>query len=542
QPYTPVSLTGFTADIVANGSGAATSSTTHPVDDGNGFSFVALNYVNPSNQSPTTGLPNNGTISSVVTSSPGLTFQLAPFTGNNALRIAGAGTGTLNFASPRSADQVYLLATTGSGTSTVTITVTFADNTTQTFNQTVADWFYATGFAIQGISRVGRTTNVIENSTTDPRLYQYLLTIAPANTLKPIQSITFNKTNTGTSVLNVMAVSIRPTAPALPNDIGISAISGISSGCGLSGQETITVTINNPGTSPQSNFPVSYKVNNLARVTENFTGTVAPNSTSNFTFAAKADLSATGTHTIIAKTHLTGDGNAANDSAMVAPTNSLLPALPVTLDFESATTGLGVFLTTVNANSAVIEGAGASNGSSSAKGLIMDGKNHSGWVIPVGVTNPWNNNPTNHAVARICIDPRGGNPTDPLWLSFDLKQLFKNVAANTNFRVVVNGTPIGGNVTNPANTYQPPFSGTPIAWQRINLDLSALKNQPSIEIAFESSVKEEFANGTGTANLIDNIRVLRSSPLSTASALSTSQVQVYPNPSAGIFTVTAPAG
>ena len=49
--HTPVPVTGFTADVIADGTGTVTGSTTADTDGGN-FSLVAQNYVNPSNQTP----------------------------------------------------------------------------------------------------------------------------------------------------------------------------------------------------------------------------------------------------------------------------------------------------------------------------------------------------------------------------------------------------------------------------------------------------------------------------------------------------------
>src|SRR5688500_16208195 len=91
QTYTPVALTGFTADVIANGSGPAAASTTNDVD-ASGYAFVAQDFVNPAGQSAAgVTLPNSGTITSAVTSPPGLTFQLEPYTANNSLRRTAIG-------------------------------------------------------------------------------------------------------------------------------------------------------------------------------------------------------------------------------------------------------------------------------------------------------------------------------------------------------------------------------------------------------------------------------------------------------------------
>ena len=92
--FVPVAVTGFTADIVANGAGTVMSSTTSDMDGGNvgtRYAFMAPSYVSPTGAVPTVSLPASGLINSVATS--GLSFQLAPYTANNSLRIAGTGTG-----------------------------------------------------------------------------------------------------------------------------------------------------------------------------------------------------------------------------------------------------------------------------------------------------------------------------------------------------------------------------------------------------------------------------------------------------------------
>ncbi|MFC5271257.1 T9SS type A sorting domain-containing protein [Adhaeribacter terreus] len=354
QTYAPVSLTGFTADVVANGSGTVASSTSIDMD-GASFNFVAQNFINPSGQSPSSALPNSGIITSAVTSTPGLTYQLAPYTGNNSLRISTPGTGTLTFATPQSADQVFLLLTSGSGISTLTATVNFTDATSQAFSGlSISDWFSGSGYAIQGISRVSRATDQIENSTINPRLYQTLLTLSAANAGKTIQSITFNKTST-TGVLNVMGVSIRTVASTLATDAGIIGITAPNSGCVLTNQETITVTVKNHGTTAQSNIPVSYKINNGTPVNEVIPGPIAPNSTSNYSFTTKANLSTLGTYSLEVRTNLTGDLAPTNDAMNRSIVLSAAPAVATITASGSTTicTGGSVTLTAASSTSGV---------------------------------------------------------------------------------------------------------------------------------------------------------------------------------------------
>ncbi|MFP7656015.1 T9SS type A sorting domain-containing protein [Chryseobacterium proteolyticum] len=199
---------GYTADVIANGIGSSMTSTTMDVD-GVSFAFVARDFQLTSSSTPINyGIPVNGIINSVVGSTPGLSYQLGDLSGNNSLRLATIGqSGTLVFGTPKAAFKLYMLSTSGSGTSTVSATVTFTDNTTQVFSGlALSDWYGGSNYAIQGIGRINRTNNVLESSTTNPRLYQSVLTIDAANVTKPIQSITIAK-SAGSGISNIFAFS-----------------------------------------------------------------------------------------------------------------------------------------------------------------------------------------------------------------------------------------------------------------------------------------------------------------------------------------------
>ncbi|UOQ96788.1 T9SS type A sorting domain-containing protein [Hymenobacter sp. 5317J-9] len=226
----PVAVTGYTADVVADGTGAASARTTADFD-GVSFALMALGYTNPAGASATVGLPASGLINSAAT--PGLSFQLASYTANNSLRIATASTGTLALATPRTAGDLYVLASSGSGVSTVGVTVTFSDGTTQIFSSiSVGDWFGGSGAAIAGIGRVSTADNTITNNVTDPRLYEYKFTLAPANLSKLVQSVTFNKTSTA-GVLNVMGVSVNPVCNSAPT--AGTAVATATNTCAVAG-------------------------------------------------------------------------------------------------------------------------------------------------------------------------------------------------------------------------------------------------------------------------------------------------------------------
>lgn len=206
---------GFNADVVANGVGPSASSTTADVDGVN-YNFVARDFQLTSTSAALTyGLPANGLITSLVAAPAGLTYQLASYSSPNSLRLQNANdAGTLVFTSPLAAVNLYMLATSGSGASTVSVTVNFSDNTSQTFtNLALADWYGGTNFAITGLGRINRTNNVLETgSGTNPRLYQIPMALATGNQSKLIQSVTVTKTGTG-GIPNIMAFSANAFTP-----------------------------------------------------------------------------------------------------------------------------------------------------------------------------------------------------------------------------------------------------------------------------------------------------------------------------------------
>jgi hypothetical protein len=219
QEYAPLQVaTGFNADVIANGVGGAMTSTTMAVDNAN-FAFISTDFQATSASTPvSSALPSSG----VITSSgvAGMQFQMAPYSGNNSLRIATQNTsGTLTFTNQVAANKLFLLATTGSGQSSITGTINFSDNTTQAIaSSVIPDWFNSTTLpiAISGIGRVGRADNAVETPSGNPRIYQLQITVLAANQSKTITGITITKASSAEGIVNLFAVSaeITPTCPS----------------------------------------------------------------------------------------------------------------------------------------------------------------------------------------------------------------------------------------------------------------------------------------------------------------------------------------
>lgn len=229
--YSPLAITGgYTQDVIANGTSTALASTTSTVDVG-GFVFLTNDYISPIAGALATALPASGTFTSAVAATPGLTFNMGPYSGNNSLRLSAATpTGTLTFADNNvGTSRLYLLGSGGDGLANITGTITFSDNTTQAITSTVIpDWFNSTTqpIARSGFARVGRGSDIIENPSGNPRLYQIAIDILTANQTKFVRSIDFTRETTSAGVGNIFAVSaiILPTCPSPKNVTSVSAL------------------------------------------------------------------------------------------------------------------------------------------------------------------------------------------------------------------------------------------------------------------------------------------------------------------------------
>lgn len=217
QTYQLLSVTGFNADVIANGVGNASASTTMSLDkDTDNFAYMSRDFkVNSSAAALTHGLPENGLITSAVPATTGLTYQMASYSANNSLRLPNANdTGTLALATPTAATNLYVLAVSGSGPSTGEITVNFQDGTNQLFAAVnFQDWYDGANFAVKAIGRINRGSNSIDAPGTaeNPRIYQIPLAISTGNQSKPVASVTFKKTSTAVTVINVFGVSAQVT-------------------------------------------------------------------------------------------------------------------------------------------------------------------------------------------------------------------------------------------------------------------------------------------------------------------------------------------
>ncbi|MFC5271067.1 T9SS type A sorting domain-containing protein [Adhaeribacter terreus] len=124
------------------------------------------------------------------------------------------------------------------------------------------------------------------------------------------------------------------------NDVGVTAITAPVSGCGLSAQENVTITVFNSGTASQTNIPVHYTLNNGTPVIGTVPGPLASGASVNFTFPTPANLATAGTYTLAASTDLSGDALANNDSIEITINSvPVVATFPYNQNFDSGNGG-----------------------------------------------------------------------------------------------------------------------------------------------------------------------------------------------------------
>ncbi|MDR1653581.1 MAG: T9SS type A sorting domain-containing protein [Prevotellaceae bacterium] len=101
-----------------------------------------------------------------------------------------------------------------------------------------------------------------------------------------------------------------------PQDAGVNKIIAPLAGGNQAAQ--VKVLIENYGSNAVSAFPVAYSLNGGAETVENFTGTIAPRQTAEFTFESTVDLTEYKTFNIKSYTKLPNDGDISNDTASVS--------------------------------------------------------------------------------------------------------------------------------------------------------------------------------------------------------------------------------
>ena len=154
RPVTVAS--GYNADVVVE----ALPASSHADNAGDG----ADNTFYSAGLKASGGLPTDG----VVNAPSGANFQLGDYAASNALVIKTGEGGDLIFGAPITTSQLYILATSGDGSSDLTATPLYSDGSQgEGIELTVADWSVKSlsgEEAISGLSRINKRTDTYSQS------------------------------------------------------------------------------------------------------------------------------------------------------------------------------------------------------------------------------------------------------------------------------------------------------------------------------------------------------------------------------------------
>lgn len=292
QTYSPITVSGFNLDAVAETYPNSLSCTTQALDQVvAGGNSVMYSAAFASAGSFGGGLPNSGTIVSGTR-----TYQLMPYTGNNALFVPASTTNTLTFATPASYSNLSFLVFSTEGSSTFNITLYYTDlSSTNAGNFTVQDWFNGTGAIITGIGRCKRVTSgvTVDGLPSNPRFYGIDVALSCANQQKQVAYVVVNGVSSnpaggGGYVMALSGVSANIVSPGLsyanllcqggasatPTVTGATGGSYSSTPAGLS-LNASTGVINLVASTPAT-YTVTYATSGTCSVSTTYSLTVTP--------------------------------------------------------------------------------------------------------------------------------------------------------------------------------------------------------------------------------------------------------------------------
>jgi len=359
--YSPISGTGYNADIVVEAAAGPLTSGAMPLapylafasatmDSGatdTGYTWYEQGYVA---KYPQSGLPAAG---SIITST-NLTdhqYQLASsYEGNNVIFVDSASpSATINLSTPKAYSALAFLAADGQGVATVNAIVHYQDGTSETNTVNGVDWCNKSASAFVANGRVSVTTGIIDTINSGyPALYEQQFSLT--NTTSPVVSIdlVWQDSSASSSRYVVFAVSgtagvVAPMITSQPSSVLVGqggsttfavSVSGTSpftyqwqaagtdgiytnltDGNGVSGSTTATLNLTSI---PLSNSGLNYQV-----VVKNTGGTATSSAAILTVYSSAANL-AQPTDTIVAYGNNAHTGNEGVASAIDGTTQKFL--------------------------------------------------------------------------------------------------------------------------------------------------------------------------------------------------------------------------
>ena len=248
------SSSGDIADVVVENTASAgssgsvyTSYVTTSIDGGGNVLYESGLAGAPLYNGQPTGLPVGGNFSSLMnTVSDQTTFQLLPYTGNNAFVAQGNNdTGTMTLITPTAYTSLAIMSMGGGGSAgTPPMTLTFTNGDSVVTDFAAPDWFAGTsgttldgnvyGVALKGFNRVNEDTGVFDTTyPSNPNIYQTTLNLADLTgslnggaitsglnlTGDILQSVMVQRVDTSTTIGRLVVFGLSGSAVPEPSSI-----------------------------------------------------------------------------------------------------------------------------------------------------------------------------------------------------------------------------------------------------------------------------------------------------------------------------------
>lgn len=202
QTFSPVAVSGFNQDVIAEGAPNTLATTTFPLDGPLTSNMIIYTEAFRNFAGFTGGgVPDNG----IIIDAAG-TYQLADYTANNALILERTQAADLSLVTPGRYSRIRLLGFTTEGSGAVSATVYFTDGSSTPYitNYSLSDWFFgATNVVMSGYGRCRRVAAAPygeEAYPANPRMYFTEIALSCTDQLKDVERINVQNVSPGISI------------------------------------------------------------------------------------------------------------------------------------------------------------------------------------------------------------------------------------------------------------------------------------------------------------------------------------------------------
>ncbi len=299
--------------------------------------------------------------------------------------------------------------------------------------------------------------------------------------------------------------------------------------CSSSPDITISASFRNSGIDPQSNFMVSYQLDNDPPVQETYTGTLGSGQQVSYDFTTPLTITTTGSYTLTVSVELVGDLNASNDD-LDEDFYAVINATQLDFSETFETNGFpppGWTIDNPDGGTTWTERTGitGSDGNATVTSFVDNYSYNAAGEEDIFVTEIFDL--TNATSAILSFDLAKAQYSSTL---FDAMRVEASIDCGATYTVVYDKTDLDLS-TVPGYITSEWTPGSASDWRNEEIDLSTFLGE-NIMFRFVN------INGYGNSTFVDNINVAGVVVLDVSENLLDSAISLYPNPASNEIFVT----